>query len=427
MILPLDWEDLMVGFEVEVERRAEAVRLVRDEGLTVVAAAARVGRSRQWLTKWLDRVDAGEGLQDRSRVSATSFRPLGDEVAALVLEYRNRLEADPMASSGGLAILAAMERDGLVPPALRSIERILTIHGRSRASTKKRSRSTVPVLPLPKVKGRPGVWQQGDWVQNRYLTGGVRYDSLQTIDVGSQAGIARQYPDRKVLNVVECLIEHVWPVLSIPHAFSVDNAFSSTTHRDNPWTLFIRTCLFFGVEPVISPPYELGWTNTVEGFNNLWQARTIAQHRYDTLKALAAHSTLFNTWANHQRPILDPGICGTRYPAELTGRHHTDLTWPPDLFITDHQDSKGRLNIPLTTGRVTFLRRVKQRHITIAHRPWHIDLPDHALVIASITTNDATLTLRHQAQTITTHDYPIHLPISTPYNTPQPTSIYHHA
>ncbi|HUP14950.1 MAG TPA: helix-turn-helix domain-containing protein [Acidimicrobiia bacterium] len=112
MILPTGLGGSVVGFGAEVERRAEAVRLVRDEGLTVVAAAARVGRTRQWLAKWLDRVDAGEGLGDRSRVSSTSFQPLGDEVVALVLDYRNRLEADPMASSGGLAILAAMERDG---------------------------------------------------------------------------------------------------------------------------------------------------------------------------------------------------------------------------------------------------------------------------------------------------------------------------
>lgn len=417
----------MGELEGELERRAEAVRLVREEGLRVTVAAARVGRTRQWLTKWLARADAGEGLQDRSRVSSTSFQPLGDEAVALVLEYRDKLDADPVASSGGMAILAAIERDGLVPPALRSIERALTTHGRSRPPIKKRSRSTVPVLPLPRVKGRPGIWQQGDWVQNRYLTGGIRYDSLQTVDVGSQAGIARPYPNRTVLNVVECLIEHVWPVLSIPQAFSVDNAFSNTTHRDNPWTLFVRLCLFFGVEPVVSPPYELGWTNTVEGFNNLWQSRTIAQHRYDTLDALHAHTTLFNTWANHQRPILDPGICGTRYPAELIDQHRTTLTWPPELFIADHTDTKGRLNIPLTAGRLTFLRRVNKRHVTIAHRPWHIDLPDGSLVIASITTSDATLTLRHQAETITTHDYPLHQPVTTPHKPAQPRSIYHHA
>jgi transposase-like protein len=224
----------MSGLEGELERRAEAVRLVREEGLTVTAASARVGRTRQWLTKWLARADAGEGLEGRSRRSSTSFRPLDDDTVALVLEYRDKLEADPVASSGGVAILAAIEHDGLVPPALRSIERVLTTHGRSRPPIKKRSRSTVPVLPLPRVKGRPGIWQQGDWVQNRYLTGGVRYDSLQTVDVGSQGGIARPYPNRTVLNVVECLIEHVWPVLSIPQAFSVDNAFSNTTHRDNP-------------------------------------------------------------------------------------------------------------------------------------------------------------------------------------------------
>ena len=411
----------------ELERRAEAVRLVREEGWTVTAAATEVGRTRQWLTKWLAREESAEGLEDRTRTSSTSFRPLDDDVVAVVLAYRDKLDSDRVASSGGVAILAAMERDRLDPPSLRSIERILTTHGKSRPFVPKRSRSTVPVLPLPQVKDQPGLWQQADWVQNRYLHGGVRYDSLQAIDVGSQTGVARQYPDRKILNVVECLIEHVWPVLSIPQALSIDNAFSSTTHPNNPWTLSVRLCLFFGVEPVVSPPYELGWTNTVEAFNNLWQARTIARHHYDNRQALAADTDLFNTWALHDRPVLDPDTCGTRYPIELIDQHRPHLTWPPELFITDHQDRRGRLVIPLTAGRLTFLRRVHKRHIKIAHRVWHIDLPDDSLVIASITTDHATLTLRHQAETITTHPYPIPEPVTTPYKPSQPNSIYHHA
>lgn len=418
----------MAGFETERDRRVEAIRLVKVDGLTITDAARRVGRSRQWLSKWLRREAAGEGLDDRSRSSSGSFTPLSTETVDTVLAYRRRLDADPVASIGGLAILAEMEREGLTElPSIRSIERILTTHGVSQPRAKKRSRSTVPVLPLPQIPPIPGIWQQTDWVQDRYLKGGVRYNSIQLVDMGSHGGIARQYRRRFVANAVEFLVNRAWPIVSIPSAISIDNAFSKTSHRDNPWTSLIRTCLFFGVEPVISPPYELGWTNGVENFNNLWQDRTIAQHHYDTLEALADHTGQFNTWANHRRPVLEPAICGTRFPAVLIERHRIELRWPPDVFIADHQDRNGHLHIPLTAGRITFLRRVRNRHIHIAHTNWPIDLPDHTLTIASITTTDAALTIRHNAETIATHNYPIKHPITGPYHPPQTHSIYHHA
>ncbi len=418
----------MGGFMSELDRRCEAVRLVEEEGLPVAVAAQRVGRSRRWLSKWLRRARAGESLEDRSRVSSTSFTASDDGIEDVVLEYRQGLEDDPVASVGGVAILAAMERDGLTGlPSVRRIERIVTDSGRSRPKTPKPSRSTAPVLPLPKVAPRPGVWQQTDWVQDRYLKGGIRYNSIQLVDHGSKAGLARQYQNRTMLNVVEYLIEHAWRLLSIPDAISTDNAFSKTSHPNNPWTLFVRACLFFGTEPVISPPHELGWTNTVENFNNLWQARTIAKRHYNNLELLAADTDRFNYWANHHRPILEPGIHGTRYPATLISHHNATLRWPPHVFLADHQDTHGRITIPLTTGRVTFLRRVHDKHIHIAHNHWKIDLPNGALVIASITTADATLTLRHHAETHTTYPYPIPHPITDPYYPPQPHSIYHHA
>lgn len=418
----------MDGFESEEARRREAIRLVTEEGMTVMAAAGAVDRSRRWLSKWIARVNAGEGLSDRSRASSTSFESSAEAFVELVLEYRRRLEADPVASIGGLSILAAMERDGLTGlPSVRSIERILTRFGMTHQRTKKTSRSTVPVLPLPRVGRTPGVWHQSDWIQDRYLQGGIRYNSIQLVDIGSGAGVARQYQHRSMPNVAEFLLEHGWPQLSIPHAISVDNAFSKTSHPHNSWTLFIRLCLFFGAEPVISPPRELGWTNGAENFNNLFQDRTITKRHYPTLELLAADTDLFNHWANHHRPLHPPSATGTRYPAVLIDNTRDTLRWPPPLFITDHQDSKGRLRIPLAAGRITFLRRVHQQSITIAQHRWRIDLPDHSLVIASITTGDATLTLRHQAETLATHTYPIPKPVTDPYYPPQTHSIYHHA
>lgn len=169
----------MAGFESEQARRAEALRLVPEEGLTVKAAAAAVGRSRLWLSKWLQRFNAGDSLEDRSRASSTSFRSSSEDLVDVVVEYRRRLETDPVASVGGVSILAAMERDGLSGlPSVRSIERILTQSGVTRPRAKKTSRSTVPILPLPQVGHVPGVWHQSDWIQDRYLEGGIRYQGL---------------------------------------------------------------------------------------------------------------------------------------------------------------------------------------------------------------------------------------------------------
>jgi hypothetical protein len=344
-----------------------------------------------------------------------------------VLSYRDRLEKNPVASVGGLAILAAMERDDVdLVPSERTIERILNKAGRTR-QPKKRARSSNR-LPLPAVGTKPGVWQQADWIQDRYLVGGAIFNSLTITDVGSEAICAGQHPRRTVINAVTTLIEVGWPIMSIPQAMSVDNAFARTTHPNNPWTLWTRTCLFFGVEVVVSPPGELGWTNHVEAGNNLWQARTIDRHFCPDINAVRNISDLACDWFNTQRPILDPRACGTRYPAEHIANHHNTLRWPPQTAISDHLDHKGNLNIPITTGRVTFLRRVEQETVTIAQTHWPTPhLPDGALVIASITTSDHKISLRHRGEPLSEHPYPINKPVVESYYPPHPTSIYHQA
>lgn len=414
-------------FESEMERRREALRLVDEEGLGVGEAAGRVGRSRRWLSKWLQRQVSGEGIDDRSRAPRTrpSVTPL--EVVEAVLAYRERLENDPVASVGGLSVLAAMERDGVASiPSERTIERILSKQGKTRPVSKRVHPSQR--LPLPVVGSAPGVWQQSDWIQDRYLEGGAVFNSLTVSDVGSQAIWAGQHSRRTVLNAVTTLIEEAWPLMSIPQAMSVDNAFSKTTHDNNPWTMWVRACLFFGVEVVVSPPGELGWTNHVEAANNLWQARTITRHFCPDLDAVRALSATACDWFNTKRPILDPHLCATRYPSQHITNHRDILRWPPPLVIADHLDHRGRLDIPLAAGRITFLRRVETETVEIARTRWPTPrLPDGALVVASITTAEHTLTLQHQGLHLSHHPYPITHKIIDPYYPPAPNSIYHHA
>ena len=417
-----------VEFDSELARRRRAVELVT-EGVSKAEAARRLGRSRQWVDKWVKRYSSGgvDGLEERSRAPHESPTRTPDRVVAKVLDVRDDLEANPVASIGGLTILAEMEREGFTPiPSVATIERILQRHNRTRPQRKKQ-RSGTP-LPLPQVS-TPGVWQQTDWIQDQWLTGGIRFNSIQLGDVGSQGIAAAQYPDRTLVSAVTFLLERAWPALSIPQAISVDNSFSSTTHANNPFTSWVRACLYFGTEVIVGPPGKLGWTNHAEAVNNTWQARTTAVSHFTSIEELRAGSDIAVDWLNTQRPILDPDQCGTRYPADYIAAHADTLRWPPPVTVADYLDPKGRLRLPLTNGRITFIRHVTEQHtIRVANVDWPTPntIPIGALVIATLTTENHQFEIRRHGTTVTTYNYPLNTPTIDPYYPPADTSLLNH-
>lgn len=87
-------------------------------------------------------------------------------------------------------------------------------------------------LGLPQVTS-PGVWQQSDWVQYRYLAGGIRFSSLEIADVGSHMMSSAPHRRRTLLGAVRQLTDKAWPQMSIPLAMGTDNASSKTSHRNN--------------------------------------------------------------------------------------------------------------------------------------------------------------------------------------------------
>jgi hypothetical protein len=327
-----------------------------------------------------------------------------------IVSVRRMLEADRHANRDATAIQAEIEQRANIDrvPSLASIKRVLAVEGMTRPY-RKRTRSKIPTLGLPEVT-EPGVWQQADWVQDRALEGGIRFSSLQITDVGSHMISTSQHRRRTVAAAARQLTDQAWPQLSIPVAMSTDNAFSKTSHPDNPFTLWIRVLLMFGVEAIISPPYSLGFTNHIEAVNWLWQNRTIGRHRYESLEALQADTPVFLDWANRRRAILDPRHCGTRYPAEYVARCRHQLRWPPHGFTLDNYHYSEGPQIPLSRGRVTFLRYIDAGNtIGIAQTRWPVpaDLPAGVLVVATINTATAHLEIRHTNQLIARHQYPI--------------------
>jgi transposase len=397
--------------ESERELRRRAVEL-SGEGAKPSEIATELGRSRQWVTKWLARYrsEGNNGLAGRSRRPFESPSRLGAEVRDEIITVRGLLEADRHANRDATAVQAEIEKRGFIGavPSLSSIKRVLASEGLTRPY-RKRVRSKNPTLGLPEVT-LPGVWQQADWVQDRVLEGGIRFSSLQITDVGSHMLSAAQHRRRTLAIATRQLTDHAWPQVSIPQAMSTDNAFSKTSHPNNPFTVWIRVLLMFGVEAITSPPYSLGFTNHVEAVNGLWQDRTIGRHHYDSLEALQADNPVFLEWANHRRAVLDPDTHRTRYPAVYVAAHRHRLRWPPEGFTLDSYHHSHGTPIPLTRGRVTFLRYIHPSNtIRIAQTRWPTPaaLPAGALVVATINTATAQLEIRHAGDLVACHNYPI--------------------
>lgn len=405
----------------ELELRKRAVELA-GEGCSLRAIGQELGRSRDWVRLWVSRFRAeGEaGLVDRSRRPQHSPSRLSETVVNEILEVRDLLEDDRHANVGPKAILAEIEQRGVLAdvPSLASIKRVLSQAARSRPYRKRR-RSSTSLLGLPTVTV-PGRWQQADWVQDRLLTGGVRFSSLQIGDVGSHMISSGQHLNRRLLVAVRQLTEQAWPQMSIPQAMGTDNAFSKTSHLNNPWTIWIRVLLAFGVEAIIAPPNSLGFINHIEKVNDLWQARTINRHHYPSLENLADDTTMFLQWANNRRAVLDPAVCGTRYPAVYVTSCTPKLRWVPTGFSIDtYLDRRGTCHLPITRGRVTFLRYIHPGHsIEVTNTRWRVPeaLPIGGLVVAAINTAAGHLEIRHQGEVVARYDYPLPPASIDPYH-----------
>jgi len=277
-----------------------------------------------------------------------------------VLQLRSQLERSEHGGFGSEAIRYELELQGTEPmPSLSTIERILRRAGRT--TKPKRHRSSERHRPRPAVAG-PGVLQQSDWVGPRYLARRLSCCSLHAVDVGGGGAVAGQFADRRMEHAAGFMAEVAWPALGIPRVAQVDNAFALARPRfANPFNLFIRTCLLFGVEVVVAPLNELGWMNHVESFNALWQARTIRRHRFATVEEVAASSDRFIDYFMHRRPhpALSAARHGSRFPARVIEASHGQLGFPPEGFTLEaYRHKDDRIRLPIARGRLTFLRRV---------------------------------------------------------------------
>ena len=220
--------------------------------------------------------------------------------------------------------------------------------------------------PYPYFKAeKMGDIYQTDLVGPRYLRGtkGVtRFYSFHTVDVAEHAVWTSQYTDKQSISLCKHLVE-TWRTMGIPKVSQMDNEMAATGGGRYPYSLsqVIRLHLLMGIHMVFIPQGEPGRNATVESFNDLWQERVLRRHTCPTLTVLKRTSEKFLRYYHYEKPHrgLTQKEDGTRFPGILRDLRWKSLIHMPKRFTLDeYKDSRGHLNLPLASGKVSFVRRV---------------------------------------------------------------------
>jgi putative transposase len=347
--------------KTEQELRSEAVRR-RLAGEPPAEIARSLGRSRQWVAKWVRRHRPGEErwAEGARRGPRRAANRTPREVEALVLGVRERLAENPWAQVGAPAIAWELEKLGAWPPPLRTIERILQ---RAGVTARSRPRRRQPKgIPYPaQLAVRSGELHEADLVGPRHLAGGVRFYALNAVDLAPHRAGIEIIEDKADEGIARGLIA-LWERLGVPARVKFDNGGPFICPRG--LGLVIRLCLHQGVTPVFIPQGEPWRNGTIERFNDTFDKRFLRQERFASLAKLRGRALAFERFHNAHH----------RY--RVTGGRTPDEFGPPESRKLSPLD-----RLPAgwpSTGRIEFVRFIRSdRKLRVMRRS--IAMPDEAV------------------------------------------------
>lgn len=361
----------------EFHLRQRAIRLWL-RGVKSKNILEKVQRSRCWLSKWQKRFNqqGTAGLHSHSRRPQHSPTIYAPRIVRLILQTRQRLVKRKIGLIGLRAIRRELSKLGLGKqlPAPSTIRRILQADG------------SFEVPPQPQAAYFPkplatveGILHAMDWTC-RYLEDGPKVYAFHTLNLRNRACTQTIAADKSAVTAMNHC-KKTWKTMGIPHFLQLDNdsAFCGGHNALRIFGQFVRLNLYVGVELIFLPIAEPECNGEVEELNGLWGHAFWERQRFASFGQVSRASPKFIQW--YMTDYTPPYLAGlTPQQAQRTELKHrltaTQMNHLPDP-------------LPITAGRVHFIRKVK---------------PDGAIVILNETWKvSKRLAGRYVWVTITTH------------------------
>jgi transposase InsO family protein len=402
----------------EYEVRKDAIRRYF-EGEDPVAVYTDLQRTKQWFFKWLNRyrVNGDEGLKDRSRRPASSPNHIAPKVEDAIVSVRRLLtdetrEESKWATIGANSIIWHMESlfPALPCPSRATINRVIKRKGLLCKPRKVEKGTKIP-YPAPPAMA-PNAVHQLDTVGPRYLNGtnGVEmFHSINLADCFSRAVALRQSENIRGESILNFLVEAVWTKLGLPKVLQVDNVLSIRGSNQHPRSLgtVIKVCLLLGVEVLFIPINEPQRNGVVESFNSQFNRAFFRSTTFKNLKELREASLRFEKYYCEKRihNALKKKVHGSSIPYEVHFRQQPRLL--PTSFDLSSYRVKGKLQLPLAPGKVSFIRWVnKTCTIPLFSERFKVDESlRYSYVKATIHTDEQVLRFTHLGNVVKEEPY----------------------
>lgn len=349
---------------VTAVRRGQPVRAVaRRFGVshsTVLFWVARARGRRLDRVEWADRPDGPRSPPNRT--------PRRIERTILVVRRRLRLSS-ALGEYGRDAIRRELVVEGVTPPSVRTIDRILERNGAFDGRRRKRWPAPPGGWYLPGLAAGRVELDSFDLIVDLKIQGGPFVDVLTGIS--HHGGLPMAIPAlRAPATFVErALIDH-WREVGVPKysQFDNDTRFQGAHFRPDTLGRVLRRCLSLDVTPVFAPPRETGFQAAIESFNGRWERAVWYRFHHAHLPGLRQRSDQFLR-ALHERHALRIDAAPARRPFPTGAIVSLDDALRGSVIFLRRTDSAGRVEL---LGRVFPVRRTWSHRLVRAE----VDLND---------------------------------------------------
>jgi putative transposase len=324
--------------------RQESVRLFL-KGLSIKEVAERVGRTRQWVYKWIHKYQNEESefwYKSVSNAPKVISKKTSKEIESTVIEIRKRLSNNPYSQRGAISILYEFDRLGLKPPSIATVNRILKRNQLlDKDSSKERKQTEYP--------GYFVNVQQMDLIGPKYLKGGFRFYLYTIIDTENHYAGVYAIRDKSAKSIVPCLIDF-WQKYQLPDFLQMDNelSFRGSNRYPRGLGLLLRVALINDVSPIFIPPAEPWRNGIIEKFNNTVLRRFYGSQTFSSFEELREKAINFSLFHNLNH----------RYSSQ-TNRTPHQMIEPPDLRIRLRDQLDLESKIMIDSGRLILIRFIR--------------------------------------------------------------------
>jgi len=347
--------------QYEFQLRRRAIRLWL-RGAKPKAILQKVQRGWTWLSKWRTRFEqAGRaGLKSESRRPQRQPTAGAPRIVRLIVQTRRRLVKQKVGLIGARAIRHELRqlRLGKQTPSLATIKRVL--HRQGLVATLTEAASAYCPKPLATVAG---TLHALDWTC-RYLEAGPKVYAFHTLNLRTRACTQTIATDKSSATVFRHCA-HTWKTLGIPQFLQLDNdaAFCGGYKAPRVFGQFVRLCLSFGIELIFLPVAEPECNGEVEELNGLWGHAFWERRRFASFGRVCRASTAFVRW---YMTAYAPPFLADMTPRQAQRRE-------PHSRLTATQVAHVPNPLPITAGRVHFIRKVKPNGtISVLNETWNV-------------------------------------------------------